>query len=126
MPVLATMIFVALFGDRSSPPLPFFDADLMAELLEDNLDEADTEAREAALRVTEGIRREMSAYREQVVAGVAAYQSKAESAPLDVDALEAALEAYDQRRTDILLEVVRYRRELIGLLDEEQWTNVFD
>ncbi len=126
MPVLITLATISLLRGREGPPLPFFDADLMADMLADRLQDADPETRDAALAVTENIRTQMSAYREQVLAGVEAYERNAASGTLDLEALSTDLEPYDRQRTDILHAVVRYRRELIGLLDEEQWATVFD
>ncbi len=126
MPVLVTLAAISLLRGGEGPPLPFFDSDLMVDMPRDGLEEADPETRDAALAITGSIRKQMSAYREQVLAGMEAYERNAVSGKLDLEALAADLDPYDRQRTDILHAVVRYRRELMNLLDEEQWAKVFD
>ncbi len=51
---------------------------------------------------------------------------EANAASGDLEALASDFAPSDRRRTEIFNAVVNDRRELINLLDEEQWPNVFD
>jgi len=124
MPVLATLSAIALLRN-SSQPQPFFDPDLLRELLADGLSDApdDTLAESMALAVD--LKSVVERYRVSVDSGIDAYINASQGPGANKESLSRIFAVVDQERSKALNRIVRIRQRLVDVLDEQQWKAVF-
>ena len=125
MPVVATITTIALLRGGGAAPAPFFDPELMREMLNEGLDgKADSQLRRS-LEITTRLEQQLDRYRDSVDRGVDAYIEAFSDRKADASDLIARLDPLDRERRNVLNSIIEYRRELADILDDAEWGLVF-
>ena len=125
MPIVATMTVITLLRGRDGAPVPFFDAAQLREMLQDGLAGKDDDALERALPVVDALEVALDNYGSRVNESLAAYVSDSSAAYRRSDAIIDRVEPLDSQRTQILQEIIGYRRQLLNIVDAVSWDEVF-
>ena len=126
MPVVATLTIIALLRGDGNSPGPFFDPAKMREMLTDGLEGVADDELQRSLTVAAEFGSLIERYRASVDESIDAYIEELFISETDAGDLIARLEPIDRERMDALKSVIRYRRQLIGILDKSNWAEVFD
>jgi len=122
MPVMMTLATIALLRGGATDQ-PFFDADLMRDLLNEGLEDADT--LQVSLALTDELDSKLQRYRASVDATIDAYVEESRNAGTNAENLIERLAPLDRDREEIMLAIIDYRRRLIEVLDDKQWNESF-
>ena len=125
MPVVTTMFIMAILGDDSDTPLPFFDTELLAESLTKSLAAAPDEMRRAALDIVNELEHSLADYRASVDTSLDAYIEFSADRYAPADELIERIGPLDRKRAETLRAVIGHRQALLELLDEQQWEATF-
>lgn len=124
MPVAITLATIALLR-RGATAQPFFDADVMRELLIEGFEDADTDTLQRSLALTDDLDSKLQRYRASVDATIDAYVEESRNPGTRVENLIDRLATLDRDREEIMQAIIDYRRQLIEVLDDEQWDEIF-
>jgi len=124
MPVAITLATIALLS-RGGTAQAFFDADVMRDLLSEGLEDANTDTLQASLALTDELDSKLRRYRASVDATIDAYVEESRNPGTRVENLIERLAPLDRDRAEIMQAIIDYRRQLIEVLDDEQWDKVF-
>ena len=125
MPVITTMTTIAILRARAGPRLPFFDAGLMRELLDEALADYSEETLKATQPITDKLEQALEDYRSSVNASLDKYIEESTQRYLPTDELIERFEPLDRERTAVLRNIVKLREALLETLDEQQWYDAF-
>lgn len=126
MPVVTTMMILALLRGDGDGAGPFFNPGLMRDMLQDGLEGVADDELQRALVIEDELESAMQRYRASVSNSMDAYIEESADPDTDANDLIERLASLDQDRTDIMLAIIDSRRRLIEALDDEQWNNVFE
>jgi hypothetical protein len=122
MPVAITLATIALLRGGTTEQ-PFFDADLMRGLLSDGIEDTDT--LRVSLVLTEELDSKLQRYRASIDATIDAYVKESRNPGSRAENLIERLAPLDQDREEIMRAIIDYRRQLIEVLDDKQWNDIF-
>jgi hypothetical protein len=123
MPVAITLTAIALFRGGAAEQ-PFFDADVMRDLLSEGLEDSDT--LQVSLALTDELDSKLQRYRASVDATIDAYVEESRNPGTRAENLIERLVPLDQNREEIMRAIIDYRRQLIEVLDDKQWNESFE
>lgn len=126
MPVLATLAAIALLRGDGNSPGPFFDPQKMREMLTDGLEGVADDELKSSLAIVAHLESQLERYRASVDESFDVYTEELADPKTGAADLIARLEPLDRERMKVLESVIKYRQELIGVLDESSWAAVFD
>lgn len=126
MPVVTTMTIIALLGREGSDNQPFFDPDQLRERLAEGLEDQSDAVRADAMALADELEVLVTQYRSRVERTVDAYIEASGDRAADASQLGKRLAAIDDERGELLRDIIRIRRDLVGRLTEAQWQAVFD
>jgi hypothetical protein len=109
----------------SGQPLPFFDTDLLRELLEDALAEDSTGTLAKARAEVDALDQSLKDYRASIERTLDAYIEESENRYTSAAELIERIEPLDRKRAEMLRDVIQRRQALLNLLDEQQCTATF-
>ena len=125
MPVAITLATIAVLrgGNRR---LPFFDPDLLHELLGDALAEEWPATLDEAQPIVDRIERLLTDYRAAVQTGLEVLDDELADPDTNAAAISVRARPLDRNRDETIRAVIKQRQALLELLDDEQWAAVFD
>ena len=124
MPIVATLTVIALLrGD--GPAAPFFEPELLRDMLVDGLDGIANDELQDALAIADELESKMQRYRMRVDASIDAYIEDSSNPATDAADLTERLAPLDSDRAEIMNAVIDARRRLVAILDAERWDEVF-
>jgi len=122
MPVVITLTAIAFFRGGAAEQ-PFFDADVMRDLLSEGLEDTDT--LQMSLALTDELDSKLQRYRASVDASIDAYVEESRNPETRAEDLIERLAPLDRAREEIMRAIIDYRRQLIEVLDDKQWKESF-
>ena len=126
MPVVATMTILALLRSEDGTPVPFFDAELMAEKLDSALGETSPATLEAVQPIVQQLELALKDYRESVDRSLDKIIDESKRRYLGADELISEIAPLDRKRDDTLRGIIELRQSLLEILDEQQWQATFE
>ena len=126
MPVVATLTAIALLRGDGGGPAPFFDPEMLRELLTEGLEGIADDELQRSLAIVDLFESALERYRIRVDKNVDAYVDKISDPETDAADLMEQLKPLDRERADILDSIIEYRQQLIHVLDETNWAYVFE
>ena len=125
MPVVTTMMIIALLRGGGDGDGPFFDPEQMRDLLRDGLEGVADDELQRSLVIEDELESAMQRYRVSVSSSMDAYIEESSNPDTDATDLTKRLASLDRERTDIMMAIIGSRRRLIEVLDIEHWDKVF-
>ena len=126
MPVVATMTVIAILQGRGGPRLPFFDSELLRELLDQSLAEDPDVTLKKAHAIADRLEGALEDYRSSVDTTLDLYIEESTNHYMGAAALIDQMQPLDRKRADTLREIIEIRRALLNTLDEQQWRDTFE
>ena len=122
MPVLTTMTVLRLLGGDQELDAPFTNSTVLRSRLRDALS---GNTLEQSLAVADKLEALLDNYRSYVDASVDTYIAESVSRYSTASQLIGRFQRADEKRSYAMKEVIAFRQELFGLLNESQWELVF-
>ena len=125
MPVLATIATITLLRGGGNSAGPFFDPEILREMLSESQEYVDYNEMQSALSIAERLESLLEHYSSKVEKSIDAYAEELSNPETNATDLIARLEPIDRERAQVLRSVIEYRGQLLGVLDASSWTAVF-
>ena len=125
MPVVATMTIIALLRGNASSDQPFFDPDLLRDMLAEGLEGDSDVVRADAMALAHELETLIEQYRASVDSTIDAYIDSTRDPRLAAADLSESFAAMDEKRARLMRAIIRTRRSLIEVFTEAQWDAVF-
>jgi hypothetical protein len=122
VPVLATITVLSLLGGDQELDAPFTNSTVLRSRLRDALS-GDT--LERSLAIADKLEALLVNYRSYVEASVDTYIAESANRYSTASQLIGQLQPADEKRRSAMKEVIAFRQELFGLLNDSQWELVF-
>jgi hypothetical protein len=122
VPVLATMTVLSLLGGDQELDAPFTNPTVLRSRLRDALSD---NTLEQSLAIADKLESLMDNYRSYVDASVDTYIAESANQYSTASQLIDRLKPADDKRRSAMKEVIAFRQELFGLLNDKQWELVF-
>ena len=126
MPVVATMTAIAMLRGDGGGSAPFFDPELMRELLTEGLEDIADDELKRSLAIVDRFESALERYQARVDKSVDAHVDMTYDPETDATDLIEQFKPLDRERADILDSIIEYRQQLIQVLDETNWAKVFE
>lgn len=126
MPVVTTMMIIALLRSNASSDQPFFDPPLLRDMLSEGLEDEPDQLLADAMTLADELDTLIARYRSSVESAIDAYIDASEDSRAEASSLTARLAAIDEDRSELMRNIIRIRRSLVELLTDERWKAVFD
>lgn len=125
MPIVTTMMIMALLRGGGEGAGPFFDPEQMRDMLRDGLEGVADDELQSSLAIEDELESAMQRYRDSVSSSMDAYIEESSNPDTDATDLIERLAPLDRKRADIMMAIIDSRRRLIEILDGEHWDKVF-
>jgi hypothetical protein len=122
VPVLATMAVLSLLGGDQELDAPFTNSTVLRSRLRDALS---GNTLEQSLAIADKLEALLDNYRSYVDASVDTYIAESANRYSTASQLIGRLQPADEKRMSAMKEVIAFRQELFGLLNDRQWELVF-
>lgn len=122
MPVLATMTVLSLLGGDQELDAPFTNSTVLRSRLRDALS---GNTLEQSLAIADKLEALLDNYQSYVDASVDTYIAESANRYSTASQLIGQLQPADEKRRSAMKEVIAFRQELFGLLNDSQWELVF-
>ena len=122
MPVLATITVLSLLGGDQELEAPFTNSTVLRSRLRDALS---GNTLEQSLAIADKLEALLDNYRSYVDASVDTYIADSANWYSTASQLIGRLQPADEKRRSAMKEVIAFRQELFGLLNDRQWELVF-
>ena len=122
MPVLATITVLSLLGGDQELDAPFTNSTVLRSRLRDALS---GNTLEQSLAIADKLEALLDNYRSYVDASVDTYIAASANRYSTASQLIGRLQPADEKRMSAMKEVIAFRQELFGLLNDSQWELVF-
>jgi hypothetical protein len=122
VPVLATMTILSLLGGDQELDAPFTNSTVLRSRLRDALS---GDILEQSLAIADKLEALLDNYQSYVDASVDTYIAESANRYSTASQLIGQLQPADEKRRSAMKEVIAFRQELFGLLNDSQWELVF-